>query len=92
MHQIEHEMDSWLTCPSDLADTFPNGEFAELFRSEWIMAMARETKANKDFSPRTIDTARWAREQIKRQIGTSGITDMIHPGYDWPSDPPFLTY
>lgn len=33
--------------------------------------MARETKANKDFSPRTIDTARWAREQIKRQIGTS---------------------
>lgn len=35
------------------------------------MAMARETKANKDFSPRTIDTARWAREQIKRQIGTS---------------------
>lgn len=40
------------------------------------MAMARETKANKDFSPRTIDTARWAREQIKRQIGTSHTTSI----------------
>ena len=32
--------------------------------------MARETRANADFSGRTRDTARWAREQIKRQIGT----------------------
>ncbi|KAF4301258.1 HEAT domain-containing protein [Botryosphaeria dothidea] len=68
-NRTEALMRSSMGVIGDLADTFPNGEFAELFRSEWIMAMARETKANKDFSPRTIDTARWAREQIKRQIG-----------------------
>jgi hypothetical protein len=32
--------------------------------------MAREVRSNRDFQPRTQDTARWAREQIKRQIGT----------------------
>lgn len=31
--------------------------------------MARDTRANKEFSPRTQETARWAREQIKRQTG-----------------------
>lgn len=31
--------------------------------------MARDTRANKEFSPRTQETARWAREQIKRQAG-----------------------
>jgi importin subunit beta-1 len=31
--------------------------------------MARDTRSNKEFSSRTIETARWAREQIKRQTG-----------------------
>lgn len=31
--------------------------------------MAREIRANREFSSRTTDTARWAREQIKRQSG-----------------------
>lgn len=30
--------------------------------------MIKETKSNRDFSPRTIETARWAREQVKRQL------------------------
>jgi importin subunit beta-1 len=54
---------------SDLADAFPNGDFREYFRHDFLTAMARETRANQDFSGRTRDTARWAREQIKRQVG-----------------------
>lgn len=54
---------------SDISEAFPTGEFSHYFRSDWLTAMARETRANKDFSPRTQETARWAREQIKRQAG-----------------------
>ncbi|TPX14485.1 uncharacterized protein E0L32_005449 [Thyridium curvatum] len=53
----------------DLADAYPNGELADVFRQEWVTAMIKETRSNRDFQPRTIDTARWAREQVKRQIG-----------------------
>ncbi|KAK4989010.1 karyopherin Kap95 [Elasticomyces elasticus] len=51
----------------DLSEAFPNGEYSQYFRSEWLTTMARETRANREFSSRTNDTARWAREQIKRQ-------------------------
>ncbi|KAI9904232.1 hypothetical protein N3K66_000761 [Trichothecium roseum] len=53
----------------DLADAFPNGELVEAFRQEWLTALIKETKTNRDFSPRTIETARWAREQVKQQLG-----------------------
>lgn len=53
----------------DLADAFPHGEFAEFYRADWLTAMAREVRSNREFQARTQDTARWAREQIKRQIG-----------------------
>ncbi|KAG5984451.1 hypothetical protein E4U55_004795 [Claviceps digitariae] len=53
----------------DLADAYPNGELVEAFRQDWITAMIKETKTNRDFASRTIETARWAREQVKRQIG-----------------------
>lgn len=53
----------------DISEAFPNGEYSHYFRQEFLTAMARDTRSNKDFSPRTIDTARWAREQIKRQAG-----------------------
>ncbi|KAK8177833.1 armadillo-type protein [Phyllosticta citrichinensis] len=70
-NRTEALMRSSMGVIGDLADTFPEGEFAELFRADWIMAMAKETRSNRDFSSRTIETARWAREQIKRQIGKS---------------------
>jgi len=61
----------------DLAESFPNGEYTPLYRSDWLMAMIKETRTNRDFQPRTIDTARWAREQVKRQIGgTHGVQQM----------------
>ncbi|KAF2843745.1 importin beta-1 subunit [Patellaria atrata CBS 101060] len=53
----------------DLADAFPGGEFADAFRHDWLTLMAKEVKQNREFRQQTQDTARWAREQIKRQIG-----------------------
>ena len=59
---------------SDLAEAFPNGEFSAFYRAEWLTQMIKETRQNRDFQARTIDTARWAREQVKRQIGgTQGL-------------------
>lgn len=60
----------------DLSEAFPNGEYSSYFRAEFLTAMARETRANKEYSPRTIETARWAREQIKRQTGAAGGVTM----------------
>lgn len=57
------------TFGSDISDAFPSGEVSSYFRNDWLTQMCRETRANKDFSPRTQETARWAREQIKRQAG-----------------------
>ncbi|KAK3363625.1 armadillo-type protein [Lasiosphaeria hispida] len=53
----------------DLADAYPNGELIEGFRQEWLTALIKETRTNRDFQARTVETARWAREQVKRQIG-----------------------
>ncbi|KAK0656491.1 armadillo-type protein [Cercophora newfieldiana] len=53
----------------DLADAYPNGELVEAFRQEWVTALIKETRTNREFQSRTIETARWAREQVKRQIG-----------------------
>jgi len=63
-----------LTICSDLADAYPNGQLADAFRQDWITAMIRETRSNREFGARTIETARWAREQVKRQIaGTQTV-------------------
>lgn len=65
---------------SDLSEAFPNGEFSNLFHQDWLTSMARETRANKEFQPRTQETARWAREQIKRQSGETSIPSYsTHP-------------
>ncbi|KAL2121983.1 hypothetical protein VTJ04DRAFT_2438 [Mycothermus thermophilus] len=53
----------------DLADAYPNGQLADAFRQDWVTAMIKETRGNREFQARTIETARWAREQVKRQIG-----------------------
>ncbi|KAK0628163.1 armadillo-type protein [Bombardia bombarda] len=53
----------------DLADAYPNGELVDAFRQDWLTALIKETRVNREFSCRTIETARWAREQVKRQIG-----------------------
>lgn len=67
---------SRLIFSSDLADSFPNGEYAQYYRAEWLSQMVKETRSNREFQSRTIDTARWAREQVKRQIGGSQGTQQ----------------
>jgi importin subunit beta-1 len=59
---------------SDISRAFPNGEYAELFRADWLTSMAREIRANREFRDQTIEVARWARDQIKRQSGMSSLT------------------
>lgn len=77
-----------LTIPSDIADAFPNGECREYFRSDFLTAMTRETRSNADFLPRTRDTARWAREQIKRQTGTFSLGgNFFTPSLTGPTTP-----
>ncbi|PKY09158.1 ARM repeat-containing protein [Aspergillus campestris IBT 28561] len=60
----------------DLAESFPNGEFANFFRNDWVTSLVRETRMSREFGPRTIDTARWAREQVKRQISLATAQSM----------------
>lgn len=60
----------------DLADTFPQGGYADYFRVEWVGQLIKETRSNRDFQFRTIETARWAREQVKRQIAATQGTPM----------------
>ena len=52
---------------SDLAETFPNGEYSQYFQGDWVAQMIQEARKNREFAPRTIETARWAREQVKQQ-------------------------
>jgi importin subunit beta-1 len=56
--------DEWC---SDLAEAFPNGEYVHFYRNEWISQMIKDTRRNRDFSQRTLETAAWTREQVKRQ-------------------------
>ncbi|KAI5307512.1 karyopherin beta [Ascosphaera atra] len=58
----------------DIADAFPRGEFAPAFRNEFVTSLIREARTNREFSTRTVDTARWAREQVKRQIAIASQT------------------
>lgn len=74
MNRSEALMRASMGVIGDLADAYPNGELVEAFRQDWVAAMIKETRANRDFQPRTIETARWAREQVKRQVGGTANT------------------
>ncbi|KAI0393373.1 armadillo-type protein [Xylariaceae sp. FL0594] len=76
MNRSEPLMRASMGVIGDLADAYPNGELVEAFRQDWLMAMIKETKSNREFQSRTIDTARWAREQVRRQIG--GTSSVMH--------------
>lgn len=61
----------------DLSDAFPNGTISNFYRADWLTAMIKDTRQNREFQSRTIDTARWAREQVKRQIGGTQSVQAI---------------
>lgn len=69
LNRSEALMRSSMGVIGDLADAYPNGELIDAFRQEWLTVMIKQTKTNREFQPRTIETARWARELVKRQIG-----------------------
>lgn len=71
MNRSEALMRAAMGVIGDLADAYPNGELVEAFRQDWVTVMIKETRSNREYLPRTIETARWAREQVKRQIGGS---------------------
>lgn len=75
-HRGEGLSRSSLGVIGDLADAFPNGEFAEYFRADWITQFIREVRSERQLSERTINTARWAREQVKRQISMATAAAM----------------
>ncbi|KAL8810742.1 MAG: hypothetical protein Q9223_000083 [Gallowayella weberi] len=60
----------------DLADTFPNAEYGQAFRSEWVTQLIREVRSSPEYSDRTKETARWAREQVKRQGPGGQVSQM----------------
>ncbi|KAI9834003.1 MAG: karyopherin beta [Phylliscum demangeonii] len=68
-NRTENLMRASMGVLGDLAEAFPHGEYANYYRAEWITQMVKDTRANREFNPRTTDTARWAREQVKRQVG-----------------------
>jgi importin subunit beta-1 len=74
MNRSEALMRASMGVIGDLADAYPNGELVEAFRQEWVATMIKETRTNREFQPRTIETARWAREQVKRQVGGTANT------------------
>ena len=61
-----------ITSSSDLADTFRNGEFAKFFQAPWVTNLIKDVRTNRDFQSRTLETARWAREQVKQQSANAG--------------------
>ena len=78
MNRSEALMRAAMGVVGDLADAFPNGELVDAFRQEWLTAMIKEVRSSRDFAPRTVDTARWAREQVKRQPG-GGAQGVVQP-------------
>lgn len=62
---------------SDLAETFGQSELGNLFAQDWVLSFIKEVRQNKDFSSRTIETARWAREQVKRAISSKDSPSPI---------------
>lgn len=51
----------------DIASMYPPGTLAEIYKMDWITEIIRKTRSDKSNSQNTRDTAKWAREQQKRQ-------------------------
>lgn len=51
----------------DIASMYPRGEVSSLYRDDWLTDIIRGAR-DRTFSATTKDTARWAREQQKKQL------------------------
>ncbi|CAK7906187.1 importin subunit beta-1 [[Candida] anglica] len=52
----------------DIAAIYPN-QLSTIYSEPWMLTFIKKTRANPMFQPATKETARWAREQQKRQLG-----------------------
>ncbi|KAK2075143.1 hypothetical protein P8C59_009293 [Phyllachora maydis] len=64
MNRSEALMRAAMGVIGDLADAYSHGELSEAFRQDWVMRLIKETRQNRDFTSRTIETARWAPDTI----------------------------
>ncbi|CAR25358.1 karyopherin beta [Lachancea thermotolerans CBS 6340] len=53
----------------DVAAMFPDGRIKQFYAQDWVTEFIKKTRSNPSFSQSTKDTARWAREQQKYQLG-----------------------
>ncbi|KAA8912681.1 hypothetical protein TRICI_003399 [Trichomonascus ciferrii] len=51
----------------DIASMYPQGQVAPLYREDWVSDIIRRAR-DRSFSTGTKDTAKWAREQQKKQL------------------------
>ena len=52
----------------DIAAMFPDGSIKQFYGQDWVIDYIKRTRSGQLFSQATKDTARWAREQQKRQL------------------------
>lgn len=52
----------------DLAAMYPNGEIKQAFAQPWVTDFIKKTRSYPLFGASTKDSARWARDQQKRQL------------------------
>ncbi|RKP02570.1 hypothetical protein CXG81DRAFT_29479 [Caulochytrium protostelioides] len=52
----------------DLADAFPPGQLKALFQQPWIESLLKSTRKDSRASPSTREVARWAVENVRRQL------------------------
>lgn len=51
----------------DIASMYPSGEFKQFFVDEWVTELIKRARST-EFSKSTLDSARWARDQQKKQL------------------------
>lgn len=71
MSSVESIASSIVGILGDIGAMFEPARFNQAYQQPWVTDIIKRTRANDSFSETTRNTARWAREQQKRQIGLS---------------------
>lgn len=59
---------------ADLADTFSSGEYASYFQNDFVTLLTKEARNSRKYGPVTVQTARAASEQVRRQVAMNMAT------------------
>lgn len=55
----------------DIASMYPPGSLSEAYQAPWITETIKKARSDRSYGPSTKETAKWAREQQKRQVQAS---------------------